>query len=115
MQFILTGFDQEAQFRSYAFMGIENRTRVKFTVGVDLALIPRYGIRMQELPLLCRRLLDRRGEADETRALTFTEEEMSVHASSCAVARAAAAVKRKPWRRPPDMQIGAAWRGPQQH
>ena len=114
MQFILTGFNQDVGLRVFAFEGIAaDRTRTEFRVGVDLALIPRYGIRMQELPLLCRELLDRRGEDEEKRTLTFTEEEMRLYADSCATAREVAAQKRKPSRRPPTDHIGAAWRAPQ--
>jgi hypothetical protein len=43
---------------------------------VDLALIPGYGIRIQDLPLLCRELLQQRVESDEISALTFTEQDM---------------------------------------
>lgn len=111
MQFILMGFDQDAGVRLYAFQGIAKGTRADFTVGVELARIPRYGIRIQELPLLCRGLLERQEEGEETRAFTFTENEMRVYADNCAMAREAAAQKRKPNRRPPTDNLGAAWRG----
>jgi hypothetical protein len=87
MQFILTGFTQDLGCRVFAFEGIAlDRIRTAFTVRADLALIRRYGIQIQELPLLCRTLLERRDEASEAQALTFTEEEMR----TCATARAAA-------------------------
>ena len=61
MQFVLTGFTQDLGFRVFAFEGIgADRIRTKFTVKAELALIRNYGIRIQELPLLCRGLLDRR-------------------------------------------------------
>lgn len=114
MQFILMGFSQDSQdmgFRMFAFEGIAaDRTRTEFTVRADLALIRTYGIRVQELPLLCRGLLERRAEGQERRTLTFTEEEMRLYANDCAAAREAAALKRKPWHRPPTDHIGAAWR-----
>lgn len=113
MQFILLGFDQRAEIRRYAFQGIVDRTRTEFTVRVDLSLIPRYGIHMQDLPLLCRELLERRGEAAEKRALTFTEEEMGNYAHNCKMAREAAALRKKTPRRSPSTLIGSAWRGPQ--
>lgn len=113
MQFVLTTFTQDMGFRVFAFEGVDaDRIRTNYSVRVDLALIRTYGIRMQELPLLCRGLLDRRDAADETRTLTFTEEEMSVYAKDCAAAREAAAQKRKPPRRPPSENNGAAWRVP---
>ncbi|MBK5295136.1 MAG: hypothetical protein JJE04_26100 [Acidobacteriia bacterium] len=113
MQFILTGFTPDTGFRVFAFQGIgADRTRTMFTVRADLALIQRYGIRVQELPLLCRGLLERRDEGEPGRALTFTEEEMRVHAVGLA-AEKEAAQKRKSTRRPPPRQTGTGWQLPQ--
>lgn len=99
VDFILMGFDQEAGVRRYAFHRIADATRTDITVGVDLALLPVYGIRIQELPLLCRELLERRFESDD-RALTLTEVEMRVHAEKRAAAQEAAERRRKPRRFP---------------
>jgi hypothetical protein len=93
-QFVLTGFKDAAGFRIFAFERVAaDRTRTAFTVKTDLALTRRYGIRLQELPLLCREILDRRGE-DDDKALTYTEEDMCHHAD-CAAARSAAAKQRR--------------------
>src|SRR5205823_3971388 len=80
MQIILTGFTQDMGFRVFAFerMG-EDRIRTKYTVRADLALIVRYGIRLQELPLLCRKVLERHDNG-ESGTLTFTEDEMCLYA-----------------------------------
>ena len=100
MQFVLKGFTPETGFRVFAFDGIaEDRTRTEFKVRTDLSLIRTYGIRVQELPLLCRGLLERRDEADLTHTLTFSEEEMRLYASSRAAEREAAE-KRKSRRAP---------------
>ena len=113
MQFILTGFTPEMGFRVFAFQGIgADRTRTEFTVRTDLSLIRRYGIRLQELPLLCRGLLERRDEGEQERTLTFTEEKMRMHADSLAADRDAAQ-RRKSTRRPPSHNVGAGWRVPQ--
>lgn len=109
MQFILMGFRQDEGVRQYAFHRIADGTRADFTVGVELALIPRYGIRIQELPLLCRELLEQQVETDEGRKFTFTEKEMRVYAETSAAAREAAAQKRKS-RKPPSEDVGVAWR-----
>jgi hypothetical protein len=45
---------------------------------------------------LCRDLLDRRADGDETQPLTFTEEEMRTNLRMRDAARAAAASKRRP-------------------
>ena len=113
MQFVLTTFTQDMGFRVFAFEGVDaDRIRTNYLVRVDLALIRTYGIRMQELPLLCRSLLERRDAASETRTLIFTEAEMGIYAKDCAAAREAAAQKRKPPRRPPSENTGSAWRVP---
>jgi hypothetical protein len=119
MQFILTGFTQETGFRVFAFEGVVvGQIRTVFTVRADLALSRRYGIAMQELPLLCRSLLDRQDEGGENdplakHALTFSEEEMRAWADKRAADRALAALKKKAPRRPVAENAGAAWRGPQ--
>jgi hypothetical protein len=77
MQFSLIGFSQDTGFRVFAFQGTAaDRTRSEYTVRADLALTRKYGIRVQELPLLCRGLLERAGEGEQTCTATFTEEEM---------------------------------------
>jgi hypothetical protein len=123
MQFILTGFTQDKEFRVFAFEGIAaDRVRTPFTVRADLALSRTYGIRLQELPLMCRAILEHREETPEEsnteNALTFTEDAMRLHASNCTAARALAAQKKKPPRRPATETDGApangaAWRSPQ--
>jgi hypothetical protein len=74
MRFILIGFMQDLGFRVFAFEGIgEDKIRTEFLVKADLNLTRRYGITLQELPLMCRGLLERRNEGEEERMLTFTE------------------------------------------
>jgi hypothetical protein len=54
MQFTLTGFTQDAGCRVFAYEGVgDDRVRIRFTVRADLALSRKYGIRLQELPLMC--------------------------------------------------------------
>jgi len=99
-QFILKGFTEALGFRIFAFEGVAtDRTRTDFTVKTDLALSRRYGIRLQELPLLCRALLEQRDETAPGQSFTYGEEEMSLFAARAA-ARDEAAKQRKPPRRP---------------
>jgi len=113
-RFILTGFTQDMGFRVFAFAHIgADGIRTEYTIRADLGLIRRYDIRMQELPLLCRGVLERRESAGMTRSFTFTEEEMRVFEKDRTAARQAAAQKRRPPRRPASENLGAAWRGPQ--
>jgi hypothetical protein len=66
---------------------------------------------MQELPLLCRNLLERSDNGGDPGTVTFTEDDMSLHAKGCAAAREAAAQRRRAPRRLPSENVGAAWRG----
>jgi hypothetical protein len=113
MQYILTGFRQNNGVRIFAFEGIEqDRSRTAYAVRADVALIRRYGIQLQELPLLCRELLERRVGGQDKRILTYTEEDMRLQADVRSAARDAAAQKRKAPRRSSPEPAGAAWRVP---
>jgi hypothetical protein len=108
MQFTLTGFTQNDGCRVFAYEGTgEDRVRMKFTVRADLALSRKYGIRLQELPLMCLGILERssasgeEGSTEPCHALTFTEDAMITYADDCEATRAAAALKRTSMRRQP--------------
>jgi len=88
LQFFLSGFTQTAGIRIYAFQGRVEARRIDYTVEVDLSLIPGYGIRIQELPLLCRELLQQRTEPVEMNAFVFTEQRMRSHADKLSLERA---------------------------
>jgi hypothetical protein len=111
--FSLAGFTQQGEFRVFTFERPgADRTRTKYTVRADLALVRKYDIQVQELPLLCRSLLESRDDSEDTRGYTFTEEAMRLHADS-ASARRAEAQKKRPPRRPSGFSSGSAWRGHQ--
>ena len=113
MQYMLTGFTHDKVFRVFEFEGVaDDRVRTQYTVRVDLTLMRKYGIRVQELPLLCRGVLDKRDETVVQKSFTYAESDMTVHADASA-ARTAAIQKRKVPRRPSGENLGAAWRVPQ--
>jgi hypothetical protein len=113
MLFVLTGFRQEKEFRVFGFEGVAaGKPRSAHTVRADLSLIRRHGIQIQELPLLCRGLLEQASTAGNVQALTFTEECMREHASHRA-ARLAEAQARKPKRTLPVNHLGGGWRARQ--
>lgn len=112
-QYIFTGFSQTAGIRLYAFEGIGDGCRVGYSVEVDLSLIPNYGIRIQELPLLCRELLQKRVESSDISALIFSENEMRAHAEKLAAEREESARRRNADRRPVNAHPGSGWRAPQ--
>ena len=90
-----------------------DRTQVHYTVRADLALSRKYGILVQELPLLCKLLLERHdvdAASGGPSITTLTEGEMRTHADDRAAARSAA--RRRPPRRPSSANLGAAWRAP---
>jgi hypothetical protein len=111
MQFVLTGFTEHLGFRVFAFEGIAaGHDRTKFTVKTELALTRRYGIRLQELPLLCRGLLDRLEESTEVQSLTLTEEHMRACADERVATRDASARKKRPPPKPVGATAGLGWR-----
>lgn len=110
--FVLTGFNQVQEFRVFTFEGVASDwTRMAFTVRTNLALTRLYGIRLQELPLLCRAVLEERYEAEKRQTYTYTEEDMRLFASAAA-ARAEAIKQKRPPRPPATPSAGAAWRVP---
>jgi hypothetical protein len=97
-QFILIGFTQDNGFRLFSFDRIaSDRVRTRCVVKADLSLVLRYGIQIQDLPLLCRGLLDRCQEGSEIAELTFAEDDMRECARERDAAREVAAKKRKSW------------------
>jgi hypothetical protein len=55
MHYILTGFSHETNLQVFSFECIgDDGLRTEYEVRADLMLLPKYGIRIQELPLLCR-------------------------------------------------------------
>jgi len=116
MQFTLTGFTPQAGFRVFAFQGVaSDQKKTQFTVAADLSLIRLYGILVQELPLLCRELLEQSSEAGLAgHALTLTEDDMRLRSDHRAADKAEAdrkkSLRKTPPRRPaaPTVVMGMA-------
>ena len=113
-EFVFTGFRQDSEIRSYTFQIIfADRSRGKVTVGADVSLIRKHRIPLQELPLLCRRLLENRaGTKAAIKDLTFTEKDMLVYVSERTAAEHVAELKRRAHRTPVSSKSGQAWRTP---
>jgi hypothetical protein len=111
MEFTLTGFRQDLNVRRYVFQGVaSDRSKTVFTVGADITLASKHSIPLQELPLLCRQLLESLEGIDDTR-LTFTEEHMLGYVMRRTASKEAADSKRKVHKRPPrTAAVGQAWR-----
>jgi hypothetical protein len=96
VEFVLAGFSHEQNIRTFAFTAIAaDRTQRLITVGADLDLIRKHRIPLQELPLLCRRLLEGSFETLTTGALMFTEQDMIGYAHNRSALADAAAQKRR--------------------
>jgi len=108
MQYTLTGFTHDRGFRVFAFQGIgEDRVRIEYNVRAEFALVLRHGIKVQELPLLCREILEQHDSGDGQRAFTYTEADMSRQEDARAALAAAEAKVRKA-RRIPNESSGSA-------
>jgi hypothetical protein len=84
-QYVLDGFSEELGSRVYRFEHIAaDRSRTAFTVAIDLAMSRRYGMKLQDLPLLCRAVLERVHEDEARRAYRYTEADMSKFAKEAA-------------------------------
>jgi hypothetical protein len=77
MEYLLTGVKQSENIRSYAFAEVDRDLRqMSFTVAVDISLLRKYAIPLQELPLLCRHFLEEQRKAGSNQNLIFGEAEM---------------------------------------
>ena len=82
MEYVLTGVEQTENVRLYAFAEISNTLqRTPMTVAVDTALLRKYAIPLQELPLLCRHYVQERRGAGSGSHLTYGEPEMIQYAT----------------------------------
>jgi hypothetical protein len=92
MKFVLAGFRQNGNVRVYLFQGIgaDRRTRTEFSVGVDLTLLHKHRIPLQEVPLLCCRSLASRIGCEQLaeRDFVLSEAEMLAHFEQLARDRA---------------------------
>lgn len=109
-QYLLTGFTQEKDFRIFEFEFVdENRTRCRCAVRANLNLLRQYSIQVQELPLLCRRLLEDCPERPAGRLMTFEETSMQEHARLAKLEREELQ-RRRGNRKTPVPTPGAGWR-----
>lgn len=99
MNFVFVGFKQKDSIRHLSFQGIgDDHSRTDFVVQADISMFRRYSGTLQELPLLCRRLLEETSPTEETGSVIFTEEAMQLYAGQIA-SRAAATQKSRKMRR----------------
>ena len=109
MNFVYTGFRQDDGVRQYVFQSVTQPPE-KFTVGADLNLVRKHNIPLQELPLLCRRLLEATDEPQKSPGLVFTEQDMLGYVEKRARVAHDAELKRRRFRVAASPRIGEAWR-----
>jgi hypothetical protein len=108
MNFILAGFNENAGIRQFAFNCVAaDSSRSTVIVRTDVSLARKHEIRLQELPLLCLRLLESIEQEGLDSAITLTEDHMI--AIQTAARTAAEKKPHKPPRRP-SQAVGQAWR-----
>lgn len=107
MQYQFIRFDQSEGVRRFAFDCIaEDRSISKVVVRADVMLARKYDIRLQELPLLCRRFLAELPPDSMEQSVTFSEAQMR------AVQTASRPLADTKQRKPPRVSAstGHAWR-----
>jgi hypothetical protein len=111
MNFLLAGFKEGGGSRHYSFDCVaSDRSRTTVIVGADMALARKHEIRLQELPLLCVRLLESLGDDGLRASITLTEDHMvAIQAEA-----KSSVTTRKPHKqsRPASPNVGEAWRKP---
>lgn len=111
MTFTLSGFRDSGGLRRFAFQYVgADKSRTTIIVGADVDLARHYGIRLQELPLICVRLLESLGLEALAGPLALSEDHMI--AIQAAVRTEAEKRAQKLPRRPTPVG-GQAWRSAQ--
>jgi hypothetical protein len=97
MKLLYMGFAHKTTgIRHYSFQGqIPDGTRKGFFVSTDVALLTKHHIQIQEVPMMCLRLLESAAEAQPQLALfILTEADMLAHISAKAAVKEQATSKR---------------------
>jgi hypothetical protein len=115
MNYVITGFRHSENVRVFAFDGVAtDHSRIHFTVDVDLDIVRKYRVPLQDLPRLCCGMLKSQEDgAPHAGSLTLSEDYIRQYADSCAAARERSISNRKPSHRRPSAKTGQAWRGAQ--
>jgi len=96
MSLILLGFSQEAEIRHFAFERVAaDGTRTGCIVHADLPMARRFNVKIQDLPLICRRVLAAHTE-DQRESVVVTADEMRSHAEGVAASTALGRAGKRP-------------------
>jgi len=117
MKLAYMGFRHETTgVRLYSFEEVASEgTRKDFLVTADVALLTKHHVRIQEVPMMCLRLLENSAEAEpQLQFLVLTEADMLAHVRAKAAEAEKAASKRtkRPFRpaNPVPIALGMAFK-----
>ncbi len=111
MTYTLSGFTEGNGQRRFAFLCVgSDRSRRTIIVRADLSLARKHAIRLQELPLICLRLLQSFGDCVLAESIALTEDQM-IAVQTATQTAAEKKIRKAPRRRP--TEAGQAWRNPQ--
>ena len=111
MNYTLATFKERSGIRQFLFNCVAgDRSTTTIIVCADVALARKHDIRLQELPLICLRLLESIEDGNLTPAITLTEDHM-IAIQTAARDKA----EKKPHHPPrrPSPAVGQAWRNTQ--
>jgi hypothetical protein len=96
MEISINGFRQTGSLRHYLFQTVAaDRVRHDVVVDADLNLMRHHGISIQEMPLLCRKLIEAIEGVPPSRMI-YSEQSMAGHARDRAAAQVALALRKRP-------------------
>lgn len=109
MDFIFKGFHDTDAIRQFVFECVKSdRSKQEVVVEADIGLARKYNILIQDLPLLCRGILEANQASGFPSLLTVSERQMT----DIRAAVLQKAAERKPGRRAKvTAATGQAWRG----
>ena len=115
MKLVYMGFRHETtDVRLYSFEGVVSEgIRKGFLVTADVSLLTKHHIRIQEVPMMCLRLLESSAEVEpQLELLVLSETDMVAHvcAKAAEAEKAASAKKKRPFRAANPVALGMAWR-----
>lgn len=109
MMITLAGFKEGGGLRRFAFQCVgADKSKTTVIVRADVNLARKYDIRLQELPLICVRLLETLSGDQLAGPITLTEDHMVAIQAAARAAAEKRAAQRPPRR--PTSAVGQAWR-----
>ena len=115
MKLLYMGFTHKTpETRSYNFEGVAAAgTRKGFFVSAEVALLTKHHIRIQEVPMMCLRLLEAAAETEiELKSRNLTEADIlaQVQAKAAEAEKAASKRAKRPFTPAAKVALGMAWR-----